>query len=70
MHERFAAEVAARVDELASISRELRRDRELAFYGAEDLTPTKFYSRADAEWALAAARTVVTVVGPAVALDD
>lgn len=30
------------------MSKELRRDRELAFYGAEDLTPSTFYERADA----------------------
>lgn len=34
---------------LVRASRELRRDRELAFYGAEDLTPSGFYERADAE---------------------
>jgi hypothetical protein len=46
---------------LAEISRHLRRDRELAFYGAEDLTPGRFYGRADAEQALDGARFVVQV---------
>ncbi|MBW3670611.1 MAG: HEPN domain-containing protein, partial [Acidobacteria bacterium] len=32
------------LDDLTRISRQLRRDRELAFYGAEDLTPSSFYS--------------------------
>ncbi|GAB4233128.1 MAG: hypothetical protein Kow00109_05740 [Acidobacteriota bacterium] len=49
---------------LAGVSRELRRDRELAFYGAEDLTPSGFYSREDAERALAAARRVVALISP------
>lgn len=50
--------------ELTSASRHLRRDRELAFYGAEDLTPTAFYSRADAEDTRAAARRIVALVEP------
>lgn len=49
---------------LASISRQLRRDRELAFYGADDLTPSGFYRRADAESARDAARWVVATVRP------
>ena len=45
---------------MAEISRTLRRDRELAFTGSEDLTPSEFYRREDAvraresaEWVLA-----------------
>jgi HEPN domain-containing protein len=49
---------------LARHSRELRRDRELAFYGAADLMPTGFYARADAERALVAARETVERVLP------
>jgi hypothetical protein len=41
--------------------------RELAFYGAEDLTPTDFYSPEDARRALEGARTVVRAVRPHVA---
>lgn len=44
---------------LCKISKELRRDRELAFYGSEDLTPSEFYSKADAERARDQARKVV-----------
>jgi len=62
--ERLPAALAAAVDELVAISRELRRDRELAFYGAEDLTPTGFYSRADAMRAQSGARRVVALVSP------
>ena len=32
----------------AAISTELRKERELAFYGAEDLTPSRFYREPDA----------------------
>jgi HEPN domain-containing protein len=58
-----------KLDSLASISRELRRDRELAFYGAEDLTPSGFYSRSDAERARDGARRTVEAVLPHVATD-
>jgi HEPN domain-containing protein len=55
--ERFPAGLD--LDELARISRELRKDRELAFYGAEDLIPTEAYGREEAEAALAWAEIVV-----------
>ena len=61
---RFPEELQPHVEELAAASRALRRDRELAFYGAEDLTPGGFYRREDAERALAAARSVVDRVRP------
>jgi hypothetical protein len=57
------------IERLAGISRELRRDRELAFYGAEDLTPTRFYREADATRAREAARLVVRLVDPLVKRD-
>jgi len=47
------------IEELAKASRELRKDRELAFYGAEDLIPTQAYGRADAEEAIAFAEKVM-----------
>ena len=60
--ERLPETVRNEVEALAEISRTLRRDRELAFYGAEDLTPSGFYSRGDAEQARSdAARTVAAV---------
>lgn len=62
--ERLPASVQSEVERLARISRDLRRDRELAFYGAEDLTPSSFYSRADAVQARDGARTTVTLVLP------
>ena len=36
------------IERMARISRQLRRDRELAFYGSEDLTPSDFYKQGDA----------------------
>lgn len=47
------------VRRMARISRRLRRDRELAFYGSEDLVPSEFYLEEDASRARADARFVV-----------
>lgn len=70
--DRLPAELVPVLPELVQASRQLRRDRELAFYGAEDLTPSGFYERADAEKARASARRTVEVVAPHVAgmVDD
>jgi HEPN domain-containing protein len=57
------------IDTLVGASRELRRDRELAFYGAEDLTPSGFYSEEDACRAQSSARQVVELVAPHVLKD-
>lgn len=62
--ERLPEAILPDIDVLVEASRQLRRDRELAFYGAEDLTPSGFYSRADGEKALASARTTVELVKP------
>lgn len=43
---RLPTPVQQQVESLAAGSRTLRRDRELAFYHAEDLTPSGFYTRA------------------------
>ena len=56
--QRLPEGVRTKTDELIRISRSLRRDRELAFYGSEDLTPSDFYTRADAAVALDQARFV------------
>jgi len=60
--ERFPSEARVMVPRWCDISKQLRRDRELSFYGSEDVTPSDFYSRADAEAALAMAREVVAGV--------
>jgi len=61
---RLPTALQSEIEALAAVSRDLRRDRELAFYGAEDLTPSGFYSRPDAEKAREGARRVVAVVRP------
>ena len=55
------------VERMARISRELRRDRELAFYGTEDLVPSEFYVEEDARRALTNARFVVETATDAMA---
>lgn len=62
--ERLPQALHPELDRLATISRALRRDRELAFYGAEDLTPSTFYREADAVTARDSARAVVAAVQP------
>lgn len=61
---RLPEAVTSELDTLVRISRTLRRDRELAFYGAEDLTPSGFYSKDDATRARDDARETVRIVRP------
>ena len=53
------------VERLAEISHSMRRDRELAFYGSEDLTPSEFYEERDGRTALEQAEWVYRVVSAA-----
>lgn len=61
---RLPAGLVPDVARLVAASRSLRRDRELAFYGAVDLTPSEFYRSSDADEARDAARMVVGRVRP------
>ncbi len=63
---RLPSALGDEIEGLAAVSRDLRRDRELAFYGAEDLTPSRFYRRADATRARDGARMVLRLVAPLV----
>jgi HEPN domain-containing protein len=62
--ERLPAALRPELERLAHISRDLRRDRELAFYGAEDLTPSSFYSKDDAVRARDGAALTVRLLTP------
>ena len=55
-------EVASNLDELTEISRTLRKDRELSYYGSEDWIPTEEYSETDSNEAIAKVKTVFGVV--------
>jgi HEPN domain-containing protein len=59
---RLPVDLQEHLPRLAKISKNLRRDRELAFYGSEDLTPLSFYSEEDARIALDSARFTVSNV--------
>lgn len=52
----------ATLERMAKISHDLRRDRELAFYGSEDLTPGGFYGKSDATAAKEGSTWVVETV--------
>lgn len=49
-------------EKMCDISRELRRDRELSFYGSEDLTPSEFYKEKDAKHAKENAQWLVDII--------
>jgi HEPN domain-containing protein len=53
-----------KIDELASMSRSLRKECELAMYGDEEtgVPPEELYIRSDAEYALKVAETVLSSV--------
>jgi HEPN domain-containing protein len=57
--ERLPAEVASVADRLADISRRLREEREVSFYGDDDFIPTAEYSRIEGESAVADAKFVL-----------
>ena len=62
--------VIHRVDRMAAISRDLRRDRVLAFYGAEDLVPSEFYGEEDARRAFDGARFVIETAASVVPVSE
>lgn len=55
----FPEALKVEIPKLIKISRSLRRDRELSFYGSEDLTPMDFYKVDDAKLAMEQATWVV-----------
>jgi HEPN domain-containing protein len=54
--------VVVNLRRFCEISKELRRDRELSFYGSEDVTPSEFYEKSHAEKALAQLNEVLKVL--------
>lgn len=64
--DRLPAEVAAEAERLASISKWLRKERELSFYGDVDFIPTAEYGREDADRAISDARLVVEMAARAI----
>ena len=64
---RFAEPAASSIDRLRAISKRLRKDRELAFYGDVDFIPTSEYSAEDARRAIEDARFVVSIAEAVIA---
>lgn len=64
--DRFPADVAAEADDIAAISRRLRKERELAFYGDVDLIPTEVYTAEDSRRAMEEAAYIVVLAGRAI----
>jgi len=56
----FKSDKIVKLEILIAASRELRRDRELAFYGGEDFTPGEFYKRSDGVRAMELADTALS----------
>ncbi len=54
--------IRAELDKIRTISKRLRKERELAFYGAEDFVPTEEYHLEDADQAIQEAAFVLDVV--------
>lgn len=65
--EKIPAKLRPNLARISKVSRSLRRDRELAFYGTEDLTPSEFYHEEDARQAYGDAGWVHSVCQKAMA---
>ncbi len=63
---RLPSQVRPHAAALSKISRKLRRDRELSFYGSEDLTPSDFYKAEDAQEAFENAKWVYSICRAAI----
>lgn len=59
--EKYAQEIGQEIDKIAVISKRLKRERELAFYGDIDFIPTEEYSEKDAQGAIEDANFVVEI---------
>lgn len=59
---RLPAGIADRLSEVRRISKRLRRERELAFYGDEDFIPSEEYDAEDSSEAVEFAERIVTLV--------
>jgi HEPN domain-containing protein len=59
--EKFPEEIHEELHEIAEISRWLRKERELAFYGDIDFIPSEEYTLEDAKRAIEGAKKVIDV---------
>ena len=61
--ERFPETVRTRLPGLAETSKNLRKEREFAFYGDDDFLPLEEYGRAEADRAMTGAEEAVRLAG-------
>ena len=54
--------IQSRLVDITRISKDLRKDRELSFYGSEDITPSQFYEKHHAEKALSDLGEILTLI--------
>lgn len=59
--DKLPKELIPMAKQMAEISKRMRRDRELAFYGTEDLTPSEFYEESDAKTAFEGAKQIYSL---------
>lgn len=67
--EKFIDEVAQKVERIAQISKRLRKERELSFYGEVDFIPTEAYTREDALLSQEEAKEIVSLAEKVIPLD-
>ena len=60
-------EVQYNLEEICNISRALRKDREMSFYGTEDWIPTEEYGESDSLTAIRSTEFVYSIVAPLLA---
>lgn len=58
----FSAEIVAAIPEIVVLSRKLRKEREISFYGDVDLIPSDSYTKEDADYAANKARWLVALL--------
>ncbi|MBI4715098.1 MAG: HEPN domain-containing protein [Nitrospirae bacterium] len=59
--DKYAADIVAALERLAAVSKKLRKERELAFYGDIDFIPTEEYGPDDAREAMEGAQFVLGI---------
>ncbi|MCW4021156.1 MAG: HEPN domain-containing protein, partial [Candidatus Bathyarchaeota archaeon] len=59
--DKYPDDISKHVEKIASISKRLRKERELSFYGDIDFIPTEEYTITDAQEAMEGANFVVAV---------
>jgi len=60
--ELFSEKIKQNIDRISNISRELRKEREISFYGMEDWIPLEEYTQEDANRAIEWAEYIYKVV--------